>query len=72
MTELINLKYIFASVVYSLLGVLIFILAYWMVEKMTPENTWKEITEKQNTAVAIVAGAVIIGLAMIISSAIHG
>ena len=36
------------------------------------ENTWKEVVEKNNVAVAIVLAAFIIGISMIISAAIHG
>ncbi|MFN5772980.1 DUF350 domain-containing protein [Flavobacterium sp.] len=43
-----------------------------MLEKMTPENTWKEIVHNKNTALAIVMGALIIGISLIVSAAIHG
>jgi uncharacterized membrane protein YjfL (UPF0719 family) len=39
---------------------------------LTPGELWKEIIERQNMAVAILAGAVALGLSMIISAAIHG
>ena len=41
-------------------------------EKITPENTWKEIVQNKNTALAIVFAALIIGISLIISAAIHG
>ncbi|NQX56937.1 DUF350 domain-containing protein [Pedobacter panaciterrae] len=72
LSELINYKYIVASVVFSVLGILILFLAFWIVEKITPENLWKEILEKQNMALAIVFAAFIIAIAIIISSSIHG
>jgi putative membrane protein len=72
LSELINYKYIVASVLFSVLGILILFLAFWIVEKITPENLWKEILEKQNMALAIVFGAFIIAIAIIISSSIHG
>ena len=61
-----------SSILFSLLGIAILLLAYFIVEKVTPENTWKEIVEKNNTAIAIVFAAFIIGVSMIISAAIHG
>jgi len=70
--ELINYKYIVASVLYSVIGLLILLLAFWIIEKITPENLWKEIIEKHNIALAIVCAAFIIAIAIIISSAIHG
>lgn len=65
-------KYIIASVVYSLIGILILLISFFVVEKLSPENLWKEIVEKQNKALAIMAGAFMIAMALIISSAIHG
>jgi len=71
LNELINIKYIIASLVYSVLGIIVLFIAFWVIEKMTPENLWKEILEKQNLALAIVFAAFIIAIAIIISSAIH-
>jgi uncharacterized membrane protein YjfL (UPF0719 family) len=48
------------------------VLTYCIIEKITPENTWKEIVENKNVALAIVFAALIIGIALIISAAIHG
>lgn len=72
LSELINYKYIVASVLYSVLGILILFLAFWIIEKITPENLWKEILEKQNMALAVVFAAFIIAIAIIVSSSIHG
>lgn len=72
LNELINIKYIIASLVYSVIGIMVLFLAFWIIEKITPENLWKEILEKQNLALAIVFAAFIIAIAIIISSAIHG
>ena len=72
LNELINYKYIIASVVYSVLGIFILVAAFWILEKITPENLYKEILEKHNIALAIVCAAFIIAVAIIISSSIHG
>jgi len=69
---MINMKYIIASAVYSLLGIFILLLCFVIVEKISPENLWKEIVEKQNKALAIMAAGFMIAMALIISSAIHG
>ncbi|WP_442786857.1 DUF350 domain-containing protein [Flavobacterium suncheonense] len=63
---------VFNSVLFSVIGFAILLLAYFVIEKITPENTWKEISEKNNIAVAVVFAAFIIGISMIISAAIHG
>ncbi len=70
--EYLSLKPILNSVIFSLLGVLILILGYFIIEKITPENTWKEIVHNKNSALAIVFAALIIGISLIISAAIHG
>jgi uncharacterized membrane protein YjfL (UPF0719 family) len=70
--DVLTLKPILNSIIFSLLGIVILLIAYFIIEKLTPENTWKEVTQKNNIAVAIVFGAFIIGISMIIRAAIHG
>lgn len=72
LSELINVKYVVASILYSGLGILILLVSFWVIEKITPENLWKEILEKRNMALALMASAYMIALAIIIASAIHG
>jgi uncharacterized membrane protein YjfL (UPF0719 family) len=60
------------SLVFSGIGIAVLFITYFILEKITPENTWKKITEENNTAVALVLAALIIGVSMIISAAIHG
>lgn len=72
MEEIINIKYVIGSIVYSLIGITILLLSFWVIEKLTPENLWKEILVNKNTALALMAGAFMIAIAIIISSAIHG
>ncbi|HLP92511.1 MAG: DUF350 domain-containing protein [Chitinophagales bacterium] len=61
-----------SAIIFSVLGILVWLGAYYIIEKITPENTWAEITKNKNTAVAIILGSMIIAIAMIISAAIHG
>lgn len=67
-----SLQYIVPSLIYSLVGVIVLVTSFVVIEKIAPENLWKEIVEKQNIALAILAGAFMLSLAIIISSAIHG
>lgn len=53
-------------------GLAFFAAAYYVIEKVTPFSVRKEIEEDQNTALAILIGAVILGIAIIIAAAIHG
>jgi putative membrane protein len=60
------------SLVFAGLGILIFIVSFVLVDKLTPGQLWQEIIERKNTAVALLAGAVAIGISIIIAAAIHG
>lgn len=61
-----------ASVVYSLLGIVMFGLSFWVINLLTPFSLRKELEEDQNTALAIVIASVIIGLSLIIAAAVGG
>ena len=63
---------ILASIVFSIIGIAILLITYFIIEKLTPENTWSQISKNDDVALAIVLGAFIIGISMIISAAIHG
>ena len=66
-------QYIISSLVYSGLGIFILLLAFVLIELLTPKhNLRKEIMENKNIAVAIFAGFFMIAIAIIIASAIHG
>jgi len=54
------------------LGVICFVLAFFIISKLSPYSMKKEIEEDQNTALAIIIAAVILGIAHIIASALHG
>lgn len=62
---------ILQSAIFSLLGVAVFAIAFLVISKVVPFSIRKEIEEDQNTALGIVLGAVILGLALIVSSAIR-
>ena len=70
--ESLHLQYLIPAIVYSFIGIVILLLCFWIIERISPENLWKEILEKQNIALAIMAAAFMIAIAIIISSAIHG
>ncbi len=72
MEELISIKYVVSALVFSVLGLVILTVAFILFDKLTPGNLWKEIIEDQNIALAIIVGAMMLAIASIISSAIHG
>jgi uncharacterized membrane protein YjfL (UPF0719 family) len=61
-----------ATLAYALLGIVIFVVSFILVDRLTPGQLWREIIERQNLAVALLAGAVAIGLSTIIAAAVHG
>ncbi len=60
------------SIVFALIGVVIFWLCFIIIDKITPYNLWEEIVEKQNMALGIVVAAMCLGISMIVAAAIHG
>ncbi|HSN98866.1 MAG TPA: DUF350 domain-containing protein [Candidatus Nanopelagicales bacterium] len=61
-----------STLIFVAIGMAAFAVAFVIIVKVTPFSIRKEIEEDQNTSLAIVIGSVIIGLALIISAAIHG
>lgn len=59
-------------VVFSMIGLCVFLLAFFLIEKVTPFSIKKEIEEDQNTALGIVLGSMILGIAIIVAAAIGG
>jgi uncharacterized membrane protein YjfL (UPF0719 family) len=59
------------SILYAVIGVVIFCVTFVVVDKLTPFHLWKELVEKQNTAIAIVVGFVALGICIIVAAAIH-
>ncbi len=60
------------TVIFVAIGLIVFALAFLIVVLVSPFSVKKEIEEDQNTALAIIIGALIIGIAIIIASAING
>jgi uncharacterized membrane protein YjfL (UPF0719 family) len=60
------------TAVFTAFGLLVFGLAYFIIVKASPFSIRKEIEEDQNVALAVIIGAVIIGVALIIAAAIQG
>ena len=59
------------AIVYSAIGIIIFAGAFLVIDKVTPYNLWKEIVQEHNTALAILLGAMSLGICIIIASAVH-
>lgn len=70
MTEF-HLGYLINALVFAVLGIVIFIVTFAVVDKMTPYALWKEIVEEKNLALAVMVGAMSIGMCIIIAAAVH-
>jgi putative membrane protein len=53
------------------LGLVLFVGAFMLFDRLTPGTLWKELIEDQNTALGVLMGCVAIALAIIIAAAIH-
>jgi uncharacterized membrane protein YjfL (UPF0719 family) len=61
-----------SSAAFAGVGVVVFAAAFWLMAKLSPFSFHNEIEEDQNISLGIIIAGVMIGLALIISAAIHG
>jgi putative membrane protein len=69
--NLVPLGNLVAAVVFALLGIFVFLVTFLVMDKLTPYHLWKEIVQEHNTALAILVGAMSLGICIIIAAAIH-
>jgi len=62
---------IFGSLLYAVIGLAVFWLAFRLIDKLTPYDLWQEIVEKQNMALGLVVAAMSLGICIIVAAAIH-
>jgi putative membrane protein len=67
----LSLRPIVAALVYSILGIVVFGVAFVVTDALRPYHLWKQLCEEKNTALAIVVASMALSIALIISSAIH-
>ncbi len=72
MHDILTPSYFISSLLYSLLGVIVFWVAFIIIDKLTPYDLWKGIVEDKNQALATVVAAMCLGIAIIVAAAIHG
>lgn len=63
---------VFGSLLFALMGVVIFWLCFIIIDKLTPYHLWEELVEKQNMALGVVVAAMCLGISIIVAAAIHG
>ena len=59
------------ALVFAVLGIVLFSVAFVVIDKMTPYALWKEIVEEQNVALAVLVGFMSLGMCVIIAAAVH-
>ncbi len=71
MPEAFHPMWVLNALIFSVMGIVIFIAAFAIVDKLTPYALWKEIVEDKNVALAILVGAMSIGICIIIAASIR-
>ncbi len=67
----LNPGVLLGSLIFALMGVIIFWVSFIIIDKLTPYNLWEEIVEKQNRALGMVVAAMSLGICIIVAAAIH-
>jgi putative membrane protein len=67
----IQVSNVLNAIVYAAIGIVIFASAFLVIDKVTPYNLWKEIVQEHNTALALLLGAMSLGICIIIAAAVH-
>jgi len=69
---LLDMEHILAVLVYSVIGILIMVLSFAIIDWLHPRDIWGEIADKQNRAMAIMIGCMMLGISIIIAAAVVG
>ncbi|AKJ00803.1 DUF350 domain-containing protein [Archangium gephyra] len=72
LSVVVSLDNLLASLVYSLVGLAVFVAGLFVFRLIMPFDVHKEIEVDQNTALGLVMGSFILGLAIIVAAAISG
>ena len=65
------LSNIVAAVAFAVIGIVILLGSFVAIDRLTPYALWKEIIDDHNTALAILVGALALGISIIVAAAIH-
>jgi putative membrane protein len=60
-----------AAIVFAVIGIVILFGSFVTLDRLTPYTLWKEIIDEHNTALAILIGALALGISIIVAAAIH-
>lgn len=62
---------IVAAVTFAALGIVVLLVSFFALDRLTPYTLWKEIVDEHNTALAVLIGAIALGISIIVAAAIH-
>src|SRR5258708_40199731 len=62
---------VISALVYTFFGILVFVIPFVVMDKVTPYHLWKEIVKEHNMALAILVVAMSIGMCIMIVSSMH-
>ena len=65
-------RHLIAALGFAAVGLVFFVIAFWIMVKAMPFSVRKEIEDDQNVALAIVMASVIIGIAIVVGMAVKG
>ena len=64
--------HLLAAIVFSIVGIIVFCVCLFIMDKLTPFSIVKEIGEDHNQALGTIIGAIVLGISIIIAAAILG
>jgi putative membrane protein len=59
------------ALVFALIGIVVFVVSFVVIDRITPYDLWREIVQEKNMALAVLIGAMSIGICIIIAAAVH-
>ena len=65
------LSNVVAAVAFAVIGIIVLLGSFVAIDRLTPYHLWKEIIDDHNTALAILIGALALGISIIVAAAIH-
>lgn len=63
---------IISTLIYTLIGIVVAVISYFIVDLLIPGKMGKQIAEEKNLPIALVAGSMILGICIIIAASISG
>lgn len=69
---LLDIEHVLAVLIYSVMGIVIMVLSFIIIDWIHPRDIWGEIADKQNLAMAVIFGCLMLGIAIIVAASVIG